>query len=120
MGAGGAREDDLGMGLPTLQHPAPRQAQMHAGLGSVNGSSAAGSRGRAGGSNASRGTAGSGGGGGAHRDRPRESNTTSARSISPHDWNASLSCCHVQSQGKLWTTTWGEEQGASGGRWGEW
>ncbi len=42
----------------------------------------------------------------AHRERPRESNTTSARSMSPHAMNASLSCCHVQSQGRLCTTTW--------------
>lgn len=41
-----------------------------------------------------------------HRERPRLSNTTSARSISPHGVNASFSCCHVQSQGKLWTTTY--------------
>ena len=44
---------------------------------------------------------------GTHRERPRLSNTTSARSISPQGVNASFSCCHVQSQGKLWTTTCG-------------
>lgn len=56
---------------------------------------------------------GSGGGGrraagrraGTHRERPRLSNTTSARSISPQGVNASFSCCQVQSQGRLWTTT---------------
>lgn len=40
-----------------------------------------------------------------HRERPLLSNTTSARSMSPQAMKASLSCCHVQSQGKLWTTT---------------
>ena len=56
----------------------------------------------------------------AHRERPRLSNTTSARSISPQSLKASFSCCHVQSHGKLWTTTCRKEGGQGGGRGQEW